>query len=199
MADDMTRRDLARALKVDETTVDRWTAQGCPAVRRGKGVPSSYDLAAVVSWRIEHETARALDRAERQAEPADLDRLKARRAELDIERRELDLARARGEVVPTADIDIALDRLVIGGRQHVLATAPDRAARRIAHRPGAGAEAVATIVREEIRAALESWSRESLSDLIRSCGGRLDRSAVADCAACSRLADENEGQAHHAA
>lgn len=187
---ELNRTEAAEALGIDPTTLDRWVRDGAPVIEKnGKGVPGRYSLADLVAWRIGSEIDKALARIERQAKPDDIEALKARRLELENERRELDLQKTRGELVRVDEIGATMARLVIGGRGFLMATVPARVA--------AAADAAPTsnlrqIVEREMRAGLESWSRNGLAAAIRECGGQIDPAQVAGCAMCCRMAEAAE-------
>lgn len=190
---DLTRTELATALGIDPTTVDAWVRQGAPVIERnGKGRPSAYSLPAVVQWRIAHEAEKVLARIERRAKPEDIEALKARRLELENERRELELARAHGKLVPADEIGAAMARLIIGGRGALLGQVPQRVAAEAHNTPDANLRA---LVAREMRRALEDWSRAGLASVLRDCGGLIDPEAVAGCEKCTRMIEAIEAEA----
>jgi phage terminase Nu1 subunit (DNA packaging protein) len=188
---ELNRTGAAEALGIDPTTLDRWVRDGAPVIEKnGKGVAGRYRLADLIAWRIASEADKAIAKIERTAKPEDLDALKARRLELENERRELDLAKARGELVRVDEISAAMLRLVIGGRGFLTTTVPSRCASEIAIAPNGS---IRQIVEREMNAALGEWSRLGVAALIRSCGGQIDPKQVAGCEMCSRLAALAEG------
>jgi hypothetical protein len=112
------------------------------------GKPSTYRLADLVAWRIET----ALAKAEAAAPAEDLDTLRARKLEIENERRGLELSMLRGELVEAAEVSRVMHGLVAGGRAHVLAITPSRIAAAVAD-----GESPRIAAKREIAAALASW------------------------------------------
>ena len=163
---DLNRKETAQALGVDPTTLDAWVAKGCPATRHGKGNPASFSLPDVITWRIAHETERLMSGGD----PAELDRLRARKLELDIEAKELDLSLRRGDIANVSEIADAFRDLIVGGREYVCRVAPGR----IARAAFGGSEAtIRQVAQAEIEAALTDWSKQSIVDVIEGEGGRV--------------------------
>lgn len=190
---ELNRTEAATALGIDPTTLDSWVRQGAPVVEKnGKGRPSAYSLPDLVQWRIQHEISRALDRLEQKADPGEIDRLRARRLELENQRRELDLDKVRGELVGAAEVAAAMSKLVVGGRSHLMAIVPSRIAAEAEAAPNGS---IREIARREIRMALEDWGTRGIADVIRTCGGAIDPAAVAGCPTCCRIIDEIEQEA----
>jgi len=150
---ELTRRDTAAAIGIDETSLDRMVREGCPVLERnGKGTPSRYDLPAVVRWVRQRDVDKAIERAERKATDDDLTQLKARRLELQNEIVEMDLLRRKGDLVLADEIGDAMGNLVLVTRMTLLNTTPARIARRIV---GETSEtAIIAAVTDEIRQAL---------------------------------------------
>jgi len=163
---DLNRKQTAQAIGVDPTTLDAWVAKGCPATRHGKGNPASFALPDVIAWRIAHETERLMSGGD----PAELDRLRARKLELDIEAKELDLSLRRGDIANVSEIADAFRDLIVGGREYVCRVTPGR----IARAAFGGSEAtIRQVAQAEIEAALTDWSKQSIVDVIEGEGGRV--------------------------
>lgn len=164
----MNRAEIAAAIGVDPTTVDRWCRDGAPVLDRpGKGKAATFDLPAVIRWHQSREIARALERAETAAGADDLDALKAEGLRLKNDCAAMDLAERKGELVRVDEITSAMMGLIVGGRAHILSTAPSRIAARAAA-PGANVREIAS---EEIRNALVSWHAKSVAETIEAAGG----------------------------
>lgn len=105
------RAELARILRIDLTTVDRWRKNGCPCDTSSR--PYRYPVDQVVEWLCDERAkritaARAGSSPEREDAAALLDSYKMRRARADTELAELVLEEARGQIVPT---DVVLEVL----------------------------------------------------------------------------------------
>lgn len=183
---ELSRIDAATALGIDPTSLDAWVRRGAPVIEKnGKGTASRYSLPALIAWRIETETARALDRAERAAGPEELDALRARRIELQNERAELELAARKGELVDVDQIALHTDRLILGGRSALMNAVPQRVAARMRTETGAS---VAEVVRSEMDAALNEWSRTNVVAAFVAAGCSVDVDLLAGCDHCRRVA-----------
>ena len=172
---ELNRTEAASALGIDPTTLDAWTRKGAPVVeRQGKGKPSTYRLADLVAWRIET----ALAKAEAAAPAEDLDTLRARKLEIENERRGLELAKLRGELVEAAEVSRVMHGLVAGGRAHVLAIAPSRIAAAVAD-----GESPRIAAQREIAAALTSWAALGVEGALAEAGAVLGAEGAEDAAA----------------
>lgn len=94
--------ELARVLGVTRPAVTQWRQAGCPYRRRGGRY--EYVVAEVVDWRLDRAKAEKRDEA-----APDEARERARKLRAEADRAELELARARGELVPVAEFTDALD------------------------------------------------------------------------------------------
>ncbi|MFI5020757.1 MAG: hypothetical protein ACHQRJ_03750 [Alphaproteobacteria bacterium] len=62
----LNRRELARALRVSEPTIDAWIARGCPVAARGlNGVAYRFDAEKVLAWRTAERRQDAAESGER--------------------------------------------------------------------------------------------------------------------------------------
>lgn len=96
----LNRSDLAAHLGKSLPTIDRWIKDGMPVVRRGgRGVEWEFDLADVISWQID------VARAAAGGDATDLAEIEKRTAAAKMLKAELELAKARGEVAPLAQIE----------------------------------------------------------------------------------------------
>ena len=100
------RAGLAEVFDVSMPTVDSWVRGGCPVLKRGgRGQEWQFDTAAVATWLRDRAVTDAtgdtkLDEAE----------LRRRRLVADTALAELDLAKAKGLVVPLDQIERNLAR-----------------------------------------------------------------------------------------
>jgi phage terminase Nu1 subunit (DNA packaging protein) len=124
---DVNRSDLAEINGVSMPTIDDWVRRGCPVVQRGgRGRAWQFNTADVRNWReddIRSETSHTSN--------ANKDELLLRKLAAETEQAELDLARAKDEVVPVEQLERALVKAfgeVRAGMRNVL---PGRAARRL--------------------------------------------------------------------
>lgn len=154
----LNRAQTARLMGVPPTTLDRWTAKGCPVVKRaGKGNAATFDAAAVVAWYV----------AERERGGSEAE-ARRRKLNADAERAELEVAKARREVAPVADMLAVWLRATALIRANVMGVA-QRAAVRLLGESDEGR--IKTVLREELRAALasganaiEAWADEGAAD-----------------------------------
>jgi len=123
----LNRTQMADHLGVAMPTLDDWVRRGCPVVERGgRGRSWKFNSAEVRAWRDEDIRAELQD-----TRHASTDELKRRKLQAETEQAELDLARAKEEVVPIEQFERALDKAfgeVRAGMRNVL---PGRAARRL--------------------------------------------------------------------
>jgi phage terminase Nu1 subunit (DNA packaging protein) len=121
------RTELAEINGVSLPTVESWVRRGCPVVQRGgRGRAWQFNTADVRNWReddIRAETSHTTH--------ANKDELLLRKLAAETEQAELDLAKAKDEVVPVEQLERALVKAfgeVRAGMRNVL---PGRAARRL--------------------------------------------------------------------
>jgi phage terminase Nu1 subunit (DNA packaging protein) len=124
---EVNRTELAEINGVSLPTVESWVRRGCPVVQRGgRGRAWQFNTADVRNWRendIRAETSHTTH--------ATKDELLLRKLAAETEQAELDLARAKDEVVPVEQLERALVKAfgeVRAGMRNVL---PGRAARRL--------------------------------------------------------------------
>jgi phage terminase Nu1 subunit (DNA packaging protein) len=117
----LNRSGLAEHMNVSLPTIDRWVKDGMPVVQRGaRGIEWVFDLADVISWRIQ----RQLDAAGGAVD--DIKEIEKRTARAKMEQAELALAEAKGLVAPVAEFERAQAALMAAIRQNVL-NVPQRA------------------------------------------------------------------------
>lgn len=87
---------LAELLGVDARSIDNFADEGMPKTGRG-----AYPLLRCLRWYIN----RQVDKARSSKGLNDLDRARVRKTNAEAERAELDLAIARGELVPLAELE----------------------------------------------------------------------------------------------
>ena len=91
------QRELAEVFGVSHQTMARWTDEGMPALTRGeRGQENQYDTAAVIEW----YAARAVAKGDREDQKERLSRLQG-------DKIEMELAEARGELIPAAQVEPA--------------------------------------------------------------------------------------------
>jgi phage terminase Nu1 subunit (DNA packaging protein) len=151
------RGRIADLCGVSAPTVDNWIALGCPVVTRGgRGRAYEFNSADVVAWRISRAAEEAAGAAPQTEQELRIRRLRAL-TELD----ELELAKARGEVAPIAQMSRAMD-LAFAEVRGALRAVPSRAARRVV---GETDEArLKAVLLEEIDQALEALADADLVD-----------------------------------
>lgn len=164
----MNRKETAAALGIDVTTLDAWTAKGCPADRHGKGNPATFDLSEVVRWRIQFETEKALEAVSRDV--GDLDALRARKMAAEAGIREIQLARAKADLIPAEEFELALSSLLTAARVQVCEVLPVRAARRV----------LGETDETRLREALRDEARTACADLADADADDIFRGIVAD-------------------
>jgi len=124
----LNRTDMADHLGVAMPTLDDWVRRGCPVVERGgRGRAWQFNSADVRAWRdedIRNQTAAT-------AANVTIDDLKRRKLEAETLHLELELAKARGEVVPVEQYERALGKAFGEVRAGLRNVVPGRAARRL--------------------------------------------------------------------
>lgn len=149
------RTELAEFFGVAMPTVDHWVRTGCPVEQRGsKGIAWVFNTADVAQWR--EQKARSETAGTVLADEAEI---KRRRAEVGLERDQLELARVKGEVAPVDQFQRALSGVLAEVRAG-LRIIPDRVPRLIV---GETDEArIKSILRSEIDTALEALANADL-------------------------------------
>ncbi len=100
----VTRTELADIFGVAMTTVDNWVRRGLPVIQRGtKGKAWQFNTSDVASW-LER---RAIERTETE-DFGDEKALRRRKLAAEAQKIELELARARGDLVPLNQLERAL-------------------------------------------------------------------------------------------
>lgn len=95
------RLEIADVFGVSGPTIDAWVRDGMPVEFKGaRGVPSVYDTAKCLKWKQDRLLADATGGTQQDAD--EIDRRTKRAGML---MRELDLAKARGEVAPVAEFE----------------------------------------------------------------------------------------------
>lgn len=97
------KRELALILGVSERSLTEWQRNGLPiALDAGRGASNQYDTANVIAWMI----ARELSGAAKETHRERLDRLQG-------DKIEMDLAKARGVLVPIEEVEPAIAQFVL--------------------------------------------------------------------------------------
>jgi phage terminase Nu1 subunit (DNA packaging protein) len=148
----VTQLRLADLMGADRNTLATWTRQGMPVARRGRGSRGhAYDVGACVRWirerdRAQHERALAAAKATSQADAARARKwtAEARRAELDVRKRE-------GELVSAAEVERRWTTIGAEARNQLLGL-PTRARQGIPHLTAKDTLALDALIREALHA-----------------------------------------------
>jgi phage terminase Nu1 subunit (DNA packaging protein) len=151
----LNRAQTAAHMGVDLTTLDRYVREGCPVLARGsRGREWAFDLPAVVRWYGEHEVSKAMG----EQDPDILD-IKLRQEKAKMLLAELELAKARGEVAPVREFELAQSRAMAAIQTRVMQV-PQRVVMQLI---GETDETkFKKLLSEELRAALEAASETDL-------------------------------------
>jgi phage terminase Nu1 subunit (DNA packaging protein) len=124
---DVNRSDLAEINGVSMPTIDDWVRRGCPVVQRGgRGRAWQFNTADVRNWReddIRSETSHTSN--------ANKEELLLRKLAAETEQAELDLAKAKDEVVPVEQLERALVKAFGEVRAGMRNVVPGRAVSRL--------------------------------------------------------------------
>ncbi|WP_052249088.1 terminase small subunit [Leisingera sp. ANG-Vp] len=124
---EVNRTELAEINGVSLPTIDEWVRRGCPVVQRGgRGRAWIFNTAEVRSWRDDDIRAQASHTTN-----ASKDELQLRKLAAETEQAELDLAKAKDEVVPVEQYERALTKAFGEVRAGIRNVLPQRAARRL--------------------------------------------------------------------
>jgi phage terminase Nu1 subunit (DNA packaging protein) len=138
---------IASLFGVSRETINQWQDQGFPiALRGGPGVPSEYDSADCIRWRI----ARELDKAGAESPTNRLARAKA-------EAQEMVNLEKRGTLVPVALIEPKMKAAFVAAREKFLDAVP-----RLARELPSDLDARETMLQTEFEALLTrmaGWSK----------------------------------------
>lgn len=150
------RAELAGYEGVALTTVDAWVRDGCPVVQRGsKGVAWSFNTAQVSAWRRAREVEAAIGDA-----PATADELRLRRLAAETGLAELELSKARGDVVDREQVRTAATAAFTRVRAGVRSI-PRRCAARI----GGDEQKIARVILAEVDRVLVELAKTDLVTL----------------------------------
>lgn len=110
------RQETADVVGVDVKTLDRWVRDGCPVEKRGgNGVAWEFYLPDVIRWwgdrRVAETTANA---------PDDLHEIELRRKRAEMLQAELELAKARSEVAPIHEFEMAQTKAMAAIRTRIM-------------------------------------------------------------------------------
>lgn len=143
---------IASLFGVSRETINQWQDQGFPiALRGGPGVPSEYDSADCIRWRI----ARELDKAGAESPTNRLARAKA-------EAQEMANLEKRGTLVPVALIEPKMKAAAVAARERLLDAVP-----RMARELPTDLDARETMLQTEFEAflhALADWANVDPDD-----------------------------------
>ncbi|WP_290872047.1 terminase small subunit [Aquabacterium sp.] len=116
MTINLNRADLATHMGVTPVTIDNWRKAGMPVVQRGsRGVEWVFDLPAVIKWYTEEKVKQAMGDA-----PTDLTEIEKRTASAKMQKAELELAKARGDVAPIREFERAQAKAFAQVRANVM-------------------------------------------------------------------------------
>jgi phage terminase Nu1 subunit (DNA packaging protein) len=145
----VTRERMAALLGVARTTLDDWVRRGCPVHKASprKGVPSQYDTAAVLEWRVSAAAA--------EADPQNIDKAKeeARLAKERADSVALDNKRKRGELLPAGEV-IEVWQAAIGRARSLLLGMPSAACDELVIVAARGPQAVRMLLEDRMHEAL---------------------------------------------
>jgi len=141
-------QSIASLFDVSHQTIANWQEQGFPVAHRGgPGVPSEYDSADCIRWRI----ARELDKAGAESPTNRLARAKA-------EAQEMANLEKRGTLVPVALIEPKMKAAFVAAREKFLDAVP-----RLARELPSDLDARETMLQTEFEALLTrmaGWSKD---------------------------------------
>jgi phage terminase Nu1 subunit (DNA packaging protein) len=145
--------EIAEICGVSLPTVRAWVRRGCPYVEKGnKGKEWQFDTVGVIEWQKEQAALSAV------GDVSTLDIEEARRRKLAAEAAlsELDLSKARGELVSLEDVSTVWLEITTAARSQLLAL-PSKMAAIVA--PLSDPAEIRTLLEAEIEEALEELSR----------------------------------------
>lgn len=152
----LNRTEMAHHLGIGMPTLDDWVRRGCPVVQRGgRGRAWQFNSADLRAWRDDD-----IRRDVSKVEAASNDELKRRKLQAETEQLELELARAKADVVDIAQYERALTKALGEVRTNLRTVLPERAVRRLL---GEGDETrFKSALLEEVDQALTALADESL-------------------------------------
>ncbi len=154
----VTKSQLAETFGVAFTTVTHWVRRGCPFEQRGhKGHSWEFNTANVARWREEQAALAAAGDTTKM----DFDEAKRRKTAAEAALSELELSKARGDVVEIDDVEGVWTEIVTAFRAKTLAIAP-KAAPALVHETDP--RVIERLLEAEIIEALDELSKYELSD-----------------------------------
>ncbi|MBE2210778.1 MAG: terminase small subunit [Xanthomonadaceae bacterium] len=156
----VSRVELAGVFGVSLTAVDAWVRRGCPCERRGRGVESEFNTAAVADWLADRAKGRRSARQSEEMDAATLRRLRAQAIALEME-----LKKKMNKFAPVEEVTQVLSRAREVTQQHL-----ERAAGEAAH----------LLVGETDEARFDRVLRDVLTDALNAAAD-----AIADVEAAS--------------
>lgn len=162
------KAELADAVGVSLTTVDKWIPKGCPVKQRGgRGVSWEFELAEVIQWLTDRNTGESADLAKERALLA-----KAQRQKVTLE-----IKRLTQEFVPVDAVIAVWSDIILSARNSLLSL-PSRITPMVAHETEHSR--ISGIIKEEIYAVLNNlaeqpeYSHEKTSDYVDQAYKRLE-------------------------
>ena len=152
---DVNKREISACMGVSIPTIDRWIREGCPVKERGsKSDPWIFWLPDVISWWGEKQRISAAG-----SDPTDVDDARRRKLSAEAAMAELELAKARGDVAPVREFEMAQSKMMAVIRTNIL-NVPSRAVFQLL---GETDEKIfKTKLRSELTLALEQAASEDL-------------------------------------
>jgi phage terminase Nu1 subunit (DNA packaging protein) len=161
------------------------------ADRPGKGRAATFDTVAVHKYFVEREVRRALEKT---AGGSQIEELRAAKLAEEVETRKMQNAVTRGELVNADEIATAMSTLIIGGREYLRRTTPQRIARRLIGE--SDPTTIAKVVKDEVENALREWNEGVIIDLIEDEGGKATIHWHTDeCPLCGHVNADGEAAA----
>lgn len=160
MGKHVNRSELAEVFGKSLPTISTWVTKGCPVVERGRrGKEWTFDTAAVADW-LEQQTVANL-----QGDTSGLvmEEAKRRKTAAEAALAELELAKAREQVIEASEVEKAWADLILSFRAKMLSVPPKMAP-----------VVIVAVNVAEVERLLDDAIREALSELARYGGGDDD-------------------------
>jgi hypothetical protein len=157
MTTTLTKRQLGRRLRVAPATIARWLDDGRPAKVPGRpGVPTRFDLGAVIAWKRERDTAA-------QASGGSLAQARAKREEVAARLMEQTIASRSGCLVDASAVERVWSQNIAAVRTRLMAWSVTLADRVTRAATTGGLGVVEATIHLEVRQVLRELSEEPLT------------------------------------